>query len=63
MSKDKIKNLYDQLLESGGLPVYMTGDWDLDKKGFTRQFDLDEEFLNSGLEIDDEFDEGFYSEY
>lgn len=63
MSKDKIKNLYEQLLESGGLPEYMAGEWERDKKEFTKQFNLDEELLDFDLGIEDEFDEGLYNEY
>lgn len=63
MSKDKIKSLYEQLLEAGGLPGYMTGEWEKDEKEFTKQFNLDGELLDFDIEIEDEFDEGFYNEY
>jgi len=63
MSKDKIRNLYEQLLEAGGLPGHMAGEWEKDKKEFTKQFNLDEDLLDFDLGAEDEFDEGFYNEY
>lgn len=60
------KQVYDALLESGELTTLyssMKGDWEKDKKSFTRQYEANEELINNSSVIDlddiDEFTEEF----
>lgn len=57
MSKKEIKNLYETLSQSGDLIEMfpgMTGDWKIDKDEFSKQYKINNEYLNDfDLEEDD----------
>lgn len=55
MSKKEAKLIYETMLASGELLELfpdLTGDWSKDKKHFMSQYDLNEDFLQSGMDLD-----------
>ena len=58
MSESAAKDIYLDLLENNTLPLNMSGEWELDKKVFTEQYEIDQNIEANDLTVWDlEFDD------
>ena len=60
MSVKEIKALYDSLVDSGDFEFLFpnfTGDWLVDKKEFSTQYNSNQKLLNDTADTDIEFDD------
>ena len=57
-SESAAKDIYLDLLENNTLPLNMSGEWEIDKKVFTEQYEIDQNIEANDLTVWDlEFDD------